>query len=290
MFIKYILFIFLLSIQLFSSSSLNGVYYVDTKDVNLSYILPTVKKDIKLFTISPTKHSKKLKAKELISILNKNGFTKFTSKHSYIKFIQKSPIDTSQIKYEIKNYYEEHYPNIEILSLHVEPRSYIKSIPKRYTIKIKKNSFLQKNGVISIKNKKNKKIFLNYTIEAAITVFISRIKIKKGTELSIINIKRKRIILDKFRAVPYQNIEAGMYQAKHHIMDNKIITLRDITELSLVKRKTDVSITMDRDNMDISFSAKALQNGKLNDIIRVQKSNGKILKVTVTGRNTAEIK
>ena len=42
--------------------------------------------------------------------------------------------------------------------------------------------------------------------------------------------------------------------------------------------------------MDISFSAKALQNGKLNDIIKVQKSNGKILKVIVTGRNKAEMR
>jgi len=166
----------------------------------------------------------------------------------------------------------------------------MKSIPKTYTIKIKKNSFLHKDGVLSIKTQKNKKIFFNYKIQASIGVFISRIKIKKDSELSVVNLKQKRVILDKFRAIPYQNIEAGMYQAKHHISENKIITIRDIADLSLVKKKTDVSITMSRDNIDISFSAKALQNGKLNDIIRVQKSNGKIIKVTVTGRNIAEIR
>ena len=163
-------------------------------------------------------------------------------------------------------------------------------MPDNYTIKIKKNNFLRKDGVISIKTSKNKKIFFNYTIKASITIFVSRMKIRKDTELSVINVKQKRVILDKFRAIPYQEIEAGMYQAKHHISENEVITIRDISDLSLVRKKSEVSIDMDRDNIDISFSAKALQNGKLNDIIKVQKSNGKIIKVIVTGRNTAEVR
>ncbi|HEY9204128.1 MAG TPA: flagella basal body P-ring formation protein FlgA, partial [Sulfurimonas sp.] len=35
--------------------------------------------------------------------------------------------------------------------------------------------------------------------------------------------------------------------------------------------------------------AKALQDAKVNDIIKVQNSNGKILKVRVTGNNRAEL-
>jgi flagella basal body P-ring formation protein FlgA len=44
------------------------------------------------------------------------------------------------------------------------------------------------------------------------------------------------------------------------------------------------------DNMAITFSAKALQDGKVNDIIKVQKSDGKRLKVKVIGKNRAEMR
>jgi len=290
MFVKYILLIMFISTQLFSNITLNKIYYTDSKDVTLRTLLPTAKEDIKLFQLNPNKHSKKVKSKDLLKLLEHHGFDYFDAKHSYVRFIQKSPVDTSKIEYKIEQYYKEHYIDIDIISLHVEPRSYMEDMPDNYTIKLKKNSYLKRDGVISIKTQKNKKIFFNYTIEANIKVFISRMKIKKDDELSIVNLRQKRVILDKFRSLPYQEIESGMYQAKHHIPENKIITIKDIADLSLVKRKADVAITMSRDNIDISFSAKALQNGKLNDIIKVQKSNGKIIKVTVTGKNIAEIR
>ena len=290
MLLKYILLTLLMSMALFSSTLLNSVYYVDTKEIYLKTILPTTKNNIELFKINSTKHSKKVRAKDLLALLKHHGYNEFSSKHSYIKFIQKSPVNTTRIEDRLRQYYEENYLDINIISLHVEPRSYIDFLPKSYSIKIKKNSFLKKDGVLSIKTQNNKKIFFNYTIKATLKVFISRMKIRKDTELSVVNLKQKVILLDKFRAKPYQSIDAGTYQAKHHISENKILTSRDVSSLSLVKRKSSVSITMNRDNIDISFSAKALQNGKLNDIIKVQKSNGKVLQVIVTGRNTAEIR
>lgn len=290
MVIKFFLFMLLISVQLFSKTNLNKVYYIDTKEITLKTIIPSAEEDIKLFNIHDKKHSKKVRRKDLLNLLKSHGYDNFVSKSSYIKFILKSPIDTSKIKNKIKEHYKKHYPNIEILSLHVEPRSYIETIPKDYTIKMKKNSFLQSSGVISIKTPKHKKIFFNYLIRAKVLVFISRDKIKRDSEISVKNVKQEIIFLDKFRALPYQGVDSGQYQAKHHINKNKIITIRDITELFIVKRNADVLVTMNKNNIKISFSAKALQNGKLNDIIKVQKANSKTLKVKVTGRNTAEMK
>ena len=290
MLFRYILLILFMFTQLFANKYFDKVYYIDSKNVNLKTLLPTAKEDMVLFSLNPIKHSKKVKSKDLLLLLQQHGYNEFSAKHAYVKFIQKSPINTYKIEQKIRQYYINNYLDINIISLHVEPRAFLESLPKTYTIKIKRNSFLKKDGVISIKTPKNKKIFFNYTIRASIKVLKSRMKIKKDSELSIVNLKQKEIILDKFRAIPYQEIESGMYQAKHHILEGKIITLRDIIALYLVKRKSNVNISMSRDNIDISFSAKALQNGKLNDIIKVQKSNGKILKVTVTGRNKAEIR
>ena len=289
MFIKYILLLVFISSQLFSNN-IKKIYYIDSDEVKLNTIVKDAPSDINLFKLNTLKHSKKVKTKDLISLLKYYGYDSYKSKHKYIKFIKKSPVDTSRIELALKDYYKQNYQDIEIISLHVEPRSYMVSIPDEYRIKIKKNNYLQNYGVLSIQTSKKKQIFFNYTIKASISVFISKIKIKKDTELSVMNVSKKRILLEKFRARPYQDVDIGAYQAKHHISDNKILTIRDIVELNLVKRKSDIYINMNRDNIDISFSAKALQNGKLNDIIKVQKSNGKILKVTVTGRNKAEIR
>jgi len=289
MFIKYILLI-LISIQLYATNTLNKVYYINSNSVKLKNIIPQTNLDIELFSISTNKHSKKITSEELIKILKNNGYDSYVAKHRYIKFIIKSPINTSRIKLAICEYYKSYYKEIDIQYVYVEPRTYITSLPEAYIVHINKKNHLKKSGTLSIKTPKNKKIFFNYNIQASVTVYISKRKIKKDVELSSKNITKKRVPLDKFRATPYQNINSAKFQAKHNIGDKKVITIRDIQTLSVIKRNSNIQITINKDNMDISFSAKALQNGKLNDIIKVQKSNGKILKVIVTGRNKAEMR
>lgn len=68
-----------------------------------------------------------------------------------------------------------------------------------------------------------------------------------------------------------------------------ILTIRDVEIADALKRDAIVNVTLLKDGMVINFSAKALKDAKVNDIIKVQSSNGKILKVRVTGSNTAEI-
>jgi flagella basal body P-ring formation protein FlgA len=289
--IKRYLFLFLfLCFSLLANTQLNNVYYVDSNEVMLDDVISGADGNILLFKLSKAKHTKKVRAKELISTLKNYGYKTVKSKHQYIKFIKKSPIDTSRLESALYNYYKDNYNEIDIQNIFVNPRTYIESLPKEYTVSMKKNSFLKKDGVISIKTSSHKKLFFNYTIDAVLDVYISKHKIKKDAELSLTNITKKRVVLEKFRAKPFQPNSSTKSQAKHHISANKVITVRDVVELNLITRNSQVQITMNNNNINISFSAKALQNGKLNDIIKVQKSNGKILRVKVTGKNMAEIR
>ena len=72
--------------------------------------------------------------------------------------------------------------------------------------------------------------------------------------------------------------------------EQRILTQRDITTLNLISRGSSVNVILKDKNLNISFLAKALQNGKLNDIITVQKNNNEKVKVKVIGRNRAEIR
>ena len=289
MFIRTLFFIFIF-INVYASNNLNNTYYVDAKDINLSSIIPHVKNDIKLFSIEQNKHTKRVKSRDLIKKLKKHGHIDYKSKRGFISFVLKSPIDTSKIEETIRDYYLKKYTDIDIVNISVEPRSYLAKMPKDYVVNIRNRDYLTNTGTINIKTSDNKKIFFNYKITANILVYFTKNKIKKDVELSVMNVRQKSILFSKFRAKPIQYIQRGMYQAKHHIAKNKILTERDLETLSIVRRNSFVNVSLSNKNMAISFSAKALQDGKLNDIISVQKSNGKRLKVRVIGKNRVEMK
>jgi len=289
MLIKFILLTFL-SLNLLFATTLKGVYYITSDTITLQNIIKNEDPNIILFKIQKNKHNKKIKSKELIYILKQYGYENFSSRKTYINFIKKSPIDTSRIKKKIKSFYLKNYQQIDIRSILVEPRSYMQSLPETYTINIRSQNYLRKDATISIKTPSRKKIFFNYIIDANIDIYYSRKKIKKKTELSAINTTKKSIILDKFRAKPIQIIDTSTLQAKRHIPKNKILTIRDVERLNIIRKNTYISISLNSENMDISFSAKALQDGKMNEIIKVIKNNGKKLKVKVTGKNKAELR
>lgn len=289
MLIKYLISIFL-SIGLYANTTLKNTYYVDSRIINLSTILPTTKNDSEILIIEKNRHSKRIKAKELVKILENHGLKEYKFKGNYVNFILKSPIDMTKIKENIIQYYYEQYDEIDIKNVSVQPRSYIDKLPQDYIVNFRKKDFLSKNATINIKTKKNQKIFFNYTITAFLPIYISKGRIKKNVELSAMNSTRKEIVLDKFRAKPIQNIYDNSLQTKRHINKGKILTIRDIETLNIVRRNAHIGVDLYDNNMIITFSAKALQDGKIGDIIKVQKRDGKKLKVMIIGKNRAEIK
>ena len=66
--------------------------------------------------------------------------------------------------------------------------------------------------------------------------------------------------------------------------------MRDVELLNVVKRGSYVSASLKDVSINITFSAKALQNGKLRDIITIQKNNGQKLQAKVIGKNRVEIR
>lgn len=287
---KFISIFFLLSSFLFANTTLKETYYVLSDDIYISAIIKDAQRNKLLYKINPDRYTKRVKSKELIKKLKENGYRGITSSSRYVKFIKKSPINTSKIALYVKEYYLNHYDQIDIKKVKVEPRGYMTSLPKEYIIEMQRRNYLSKSGVVNIKTFQNKKIFFNYDIVANIWVYLSRKKIKRGVELTSLNTIKKNIIFDRFMAKPIQNIDSSNIQGKHHIKKDKIITTRDIEALDVVKKNSYINVVLDSKNMSISFSAKALQSGKPGDIITIEKSDGKRLKVRVSGKNKAEIR
>ncbi len=277
-------------VNILANSQLQNNYLISNNYVLLSDIVPNPTNDIQIFTIDSSRHSKRVKTKKLLQILKKNGYSSYTSKYNYIQFTQKSPINTAKIAFAIKTYYLKAYKNISISAISITPRTYLYALPKQYEIVLSKTAYLNKNGILSIKTFDNKKIFFNYTIEAKLSLFVAKTQLKRGDELSLLNCRKKSIMLDKFYTMPLQNLPNNSYESKFTIRKGTVLTKRDIIGLQLIKRGENVDVNTQDGTISISFSAKADQNGRLGDTIRVINMHGKRIKAVVIGKNRAEIR
>lgn len=288
MFLKT-LFLMLFSLVLHADEVLKSDYYISSDDINLSIIVPHAKQDRKLFSLERSRYTKKIKSRELIKLLEQYGYPSYTAQNRYINFIKKSPIDVTKIEENIRKLYTQKYTAIKIKTITVMPRGYIESLTDTYIVKIQRDNHLSRSGTLYVKTTDNKKIFFDYQVEAEVSVYTARKKIKRENELSLANCKKKSIILDKFDAMPIQKLQQSMFQSKHQIREGTVITARDIEQLSIVKRDSIVSVILDEKNIAISFAAKALQDGRLDDTITIEKNDKKRLKAKVIGKNRVEI-
>jgi flagella basal body P-ring formation protein FlgA len=274
---------------LYALEQIKENYYIDTHEINSSLFFKD-QKNIKLYEIPSHRHSLRIKRSELIKLLIKHGFKEFSVKPRYINFEVNSPIDTSKIKTFLQNHYENKYKHIDIKKITVRPRSYMQELPSSYTFDIRSRHHLSKDGLVSIEDKLRRKYFFNYYVDAKVDVLTTQKMVSRGEELSKLNSKVINVKLDRFRALPVQENYTSKYQAKRHLKKGTQVTYRDIKKLNLVKRGDQITVWIDSAGMSISFAAKALQSGKLNDIISIQKSDGTRLKARVIAKNKVEIR
>lgn len=287
--LKTLFFLVIVSLELFAAP-LKDIYYVNSNDINISQIVPDAKKDVNLFSIEQDRYTKRVKSKKVVKLLKQYGYGSYEASSRYIKFIKKSPIDTTKMELALKKMYKRMYTDIKINRIDILPRGYISSLDKEYIVKIKPYYALHRDGVMHVETSDNKKIFFDYYIDAVVSVYLANKDIDRGDKLSLLNTTKRRVALDKFRALPMQERDLNVRQSKHNIKKNRIITERDIEELTMVKRGSKVNVKLDNKGILISFSAESLQNGKLNDIITVKNNKGKRFKVRVVGKNRVELK
>jgi flagellar basal body P-ring formation protein FlgA len=287
---QYLFLLILLLSQLVAQTELESIYVTNTKEIKLSDIDENVQNDKIIYNISTTRHTKKVKTKELLHLLKKNGLKTYVAKHSYVKFVQKSPINTNRIKNFVQEYYKKNYPTIKIKKLLITPRSFTTSLPKEYTLHMQRKSFLHRNAILVLKSYEGRETFFDTFITATLEVFSAKKDIKRNEELSSLNTVKTKLFLDKFYALPLMYLPKSSLQAKHSIKKASIISSRDIRSLFLVRRGSNVNVLLDSSNLSISFAAKAIQNGCYGDIIQVINHKGKKIKVMITGKHQARVR
>lgn len=287
---KFLLVFILFLTPLFATLTLKSEYFY-TRSVITAYDLdPTLSKETVVLNIKKEKTHLRINAKVFQKSLKKLHITAILPpKHRYISFLKKSPINTSKLQYQLRKFYEMHYKNIKIKTIQVWPHTYLERMPQEYTLTIPKKNAKRSYGVLQVKLSNRELLLFDYTLDATLLQPQATRIIKRGESLSRINTKIRTVLFENLRSQPLNFSQLKYYSAKHTIKIGDLITQRDVALTPLIKRHDDVNVQMRVNNMIIEFSARALNNGALNDMITLEKADGKRIRAKVVGKLRAEM-
>jgi flagella basal body P-ring formation protein FlgA len=185
----------------------------------------------------------------------------------------------ADVKSKIISYYKSYYPEIKIIKIISRP-----SLPKHY--KHIKFLFNPKTpyGNVFIDGK-----YYYIKIDAQIPVFKATRIIKQNS--FIIENQNAIKTLIKFRyfySKPISKIPKNLIASKI-ISKNAILTTSNTKIAPAVIRGESVNVVINSNNIQITSSATALQDGNIGDIIRI-KLNKKIFNAIVTAKGEVTIK
>ncbi len=282
-------FFMIMSLPLLSAMHLKQQYYFHTTPIYSTTLFPKMQKKFILFNMNTARTHYRIKSTQLIKRFNEHNLSLDAASVRYVNFIKKSPISTTRLEQQLKTRYQNAFNNLHVKTIDVTPRSYLAVLPKKYQLLFSKNNLYKSTGIFSIKTPDKKRIFFNYRIDATIEVYMPRHPLKRGDALTPMNTHRQSILFERLRGAPLEQIHTREYRIKRSMKPGHIITHRDIEFYPIVKRGSSVVVEFKSGSVLLQFSAIASQDGVKNDIITVQKKDGRRIKARVVAAGHVEI-
>jgi len=182
----------------------------------------------------------------------------------------------ANINDKIIKFYKSYYPNIEIENIKITPTP-----PKKYkTLKIMLSP-KRSSGNIKIDNK-----FYYVKIKAQIPVCIATTIIKTNEDI-LNRCSIKKIPFRNFYSKPITDINSDIVASKI-IAKNSIINKSNTKKRPFVFKNSDVSVIIQSKNINISTTAKALEDGYKGEEINIL-LNKKIKKAIVIDKGVVKV-
>ena len=196
---------------------------------------------------------------------------------------------------KLKNFLEKkflsYYPTMSINSITIKPNN---KIPKGYKFKkvyFSKNSLKRENGNFSTifsDGKNSKRVFFKYFIDATVQVLLANEDIRRGTPLSREFFTTIPIKFDNFYDRPV--VDLRNLEAKTFIVKGKILTSRMVRKIPDIHRNDEVTAEARDGGIVVDFMVRALEDGRIGEIIRVKRGDKKIFKAKVISSSKVLIK
>ncbi len=146
------------------------------------------------------------------------------------------------------------------------------------------------NFTLVVRYKKRlRKLYGSYTLTATIPVYKAARNIPADTLLTKEMLLATRIPFTYLYKDPIDASVLGTYRLKHTVKSGKILNRSDLKCDFAVNRNDTVTASLQEGGLRITFRAKALQNGKIGDNIKIKKGYNTLLKARVTAKGEVEV-
>lgn len=189
----------------------------------------------------------------------------------------------------------ETYPSMSINVLNITP---LGKMPKQFQdARIEKITFTnaalkRQKGTFSVlfaNDKKRKKRYYKYALDASIGIYMTEQILKKNSTLQSHHVRYQTIPFKHFAFKPIDERYFLGYETKRTIRDNRMLTINDLRRIVDVKRGNLLDATLQDGSVALTFKVRAIQEGNVGDIIKVKRGHYKNFKGQITTPSTVEI-
>lgn len=199
-----------------------------------------------------------------------------------------------EIKLALIKEFKTNYPQLDIISLELKAQSNLpKDFDKYIFLKLGNHNFNKADGFIKAEFKTpqqfKKNIFLRYFLKANLEVLQSIRPISRNQKLSPASFKIIKISFDKVPQGVLKKDEITHLIARTNIRENIILKHNMFKTKTLIQRNDSVYGILKDGGLSVMVELKAMQNGNLNQRIRLKNKEGKTVYGRVISKNYVEI-
>ncbi len=206
-----------------------------------------------------------------------------------------NPTQEHKIKEVIKQKFTEHYPTLHIQKIDIKATStLIKKLQnfKVADVIVSKDDLHRNKGSVMvsfIKNSKKRKLYFKYHITATIDLYTASQRIEKNRLISSDVSSLDTINFTKLYHEPITDNQLNQYCAKYTIKEGTPITHEKLKKESLIKRNEHISAIIQDGGLVLNFTAIAMQEGNIGDIIKIKKDYKKSFKAQIISNTTVKV-
>ncbi len=273
-----------------SSATLQSHYTFAGSELNASLIDPEIADDFTIYTFEENRNRKSFSAESLIKLFDEHNLNLSDKSRGIVHFERGSSVSLEPIINDIKAYYLNYYPQMQIKSIHLHSNTPVVQLPEEYSLSFKPNAYKYNRSSLIMNSKElNTRLFFHYTLEATVKVFKASHNINRGTILNYIDLKYTSVPFKRLTGTPLRGIDTNRVRLKKRIPKGKTLYEHDVELLPSVLKNKTVYARFSNGNVHLEFQATSLQDGRLGDVILIQKKDNTRLKAKVVGTNQVEI-
>jgi len=272
-----------------NGGELRSNYYFESPLILSKTIDPTCTKNFEVLRIPDGKTSYRLNAQIIAKTLELGGCPIETNKVRFVNFTKEVTTGATVLEHQLKDFFQHTYPTIKIQEVHISPRGSNDLLPKNMHPIFDTNSYKTNKGTFYVFDERGVRYYFDFTINATLSALYTTQKVSRKEVLSLANTVLKPLPFATFRGKPLDSLPDTSFRFRASLQENVPILDRHIEPLPLVLRDSKVNVIIQNGAVIVEFIATAMQEGKLYDIITVEKADGKRSRAKIIGENKVEL-